>query len=115
MFQCGNFPSFFRFILYYFVKKTDMEYSLYSQNKDMVIEFFEKFDCKKIKESIIRSLREDSSDTIELCREYSKSDIKRFYGYEIISFFEINPQSQKVSKCILKGDKKYYRSIEQKH
>lgn len=89
-----------------------MIYSLYSQKKDMAVEFFDVFDADKIKAAIVKHLKTDATDTIEYCKEYPKKDIKRYYGNEIISFYAVNPKNGKVSKCVLKGEKTYYKAIE---
>ena len=86
-------------------------YSLYSQLKDMPIAFFEKFDRVQIKQTIVKHLTENKTDTLELCREYSKRDIKKYYGNEILQFFEINPKNNKPSLCFLNCNRRYYKSI----
>jgi hypothetical protein len=87
-------------------------YSLYSQNQDRAIEFFEKFDKEAIKEAIVKHLKQDKTDTIEYCKEFPKDSVKRFYGNQIVDFYEVNPKNDKVSKCILIGEKTFYKSIE---
>ena len=86
-----------------------MLHSLFSQNKDMPVQWFEKFDKQAIKQAIIKHLEQDTSDTIEHCKEFDKSDIRRFAGNEIINFYEVH--SGKVCKVITKGDKDYYLPI----
>ena len=86
-------------------------HSLFSQNKDMPVQWFPKFDKEPIRQAIINLLTEDPKDTIELCREYPKDSYKRFYGSEIISFYEVNPKTGQPSKVILKGDKQYYTPL----
>lgn len=81
---------------------------LFSQNKDAMISFFDEFNKEAINNEIVKALKEDPTDTIEYCRK----DLKKFAGVEIIAFFEVNPKNKKVSKCILRGDKTYYKSIE---
>lgn len=78
----------------------------------MTVEFFDKFDSQKIKKAIIKHIKSNPTDTIEHCKEYPKNSVNRYLGYEIIAFYEVNPKNNKVSKCILKGEKTYYKSIE---
>lgn len=89
-----------------------MTHSLYSQDQERTIAFFEKFNKEDIKEQIISHLKEFPSDTLEHCKEYSKSDIKRFYGNEILSFYEVNPKNGKVSKVVQRGGKNYFKQID---
>ena len=86
-------------------------YSLYSQQKEMAIAFFEKFDKVQIKQAIIKHLNENKADTLELCREYDKKDIKKYYGNEILQFFEVNKKNGKPSLCIQRGGKTYYKAL----
>lgn len=87
-------------------------YSLFSHDQDMTIQFFDKFDKQMIKEAIIKHLKKDSLDTLELCKEYNKSDVKRFYGNEILNFYAVNPKNNKVSLVITKYSKECFKSIE---
>ena len=86
-------------------------YSLYSQLNEMPIAFFEKFDRVQIKQTIVKHLNENKTDTLELCREYDKQNIKRHYGNEILQFFEVNKKNDKPSLCILRGVKTYYKTL----
>ena len=86
-------------------------YSLYSQQKEMPIAFFEKFDKVQIKQAIIKHLNENKADTLELCREYDKKDIKKYYGNEILQCFEVNQKNGKPSLCILRGGKTFYKAL----
>ena len=86
-------------------------YSLYSQLKDMPIALFEKFDRVQIKQTIVKHLNENKTDTLELCREYDKKDIKKHYGNEILQFFEVNKKNGKPSICVLRGAKTYYKTL----
>ena len=85
-----------------------MTHSLYSQDQERTIAFFEKYNKEDIKEQIISHLK----DTLEHCKEYSKKDIKRFYGNEILSFYEVNPKNNRVSKVIQRGGKNYFKQID---
>ena len=86
-------------------------YSLYSHEQDMPVKWFDKFDKVEIKNSIIQHLTDHPKDTIELCREYSKKDLKRYYGNEILQIFEVNPKNNKPSICITRGNKMYYKTL----
>ena len=86
-------------------------FSLYSQQKEMPIAFFEKFDKVQIKQTIIKHLNENKADTLELCREYDKKDIKRYYGTQILQFFEVNKKNGKPSLCIQRGGKTCYKAL----
>lgn len=89
-----------------------MAHYLFSQDQDTIIETFETFDKEKIKESIINHLSVCPLDTLEHCKDYSKKDIKRFYGYQIINFYRINPKNKLVSKIITRNGKEYYQKIQ---
>ena len=89
-----------------------MEHSLFSQDEDMTIAFFEEFDKLAIKEAILKHLKENPTDVLEHCKAYSKTDIKRFYGNEILNFYSVNPKNKKVSLIVAKGNKQYFRKIE---
>jgi hypothetical protein len=88
-----------------------MQHLLFSQNQDMPIEFFEKFDRQEIKQRIIDALKKDPTDVIEHCREYPKNNVKKFYGNEILSFYQVNPKNGKPSKVITRGNKEYFMSL----
>ena len=77
----------------------------------MPIAFFEKFDKVQIKQTIVKRLNENKTDTLELCREYDKKDIKKYYGNVILQFFEVNKKNGKPSICVLRGVKTYYKTL----
>jgi hypothetical protein len=87
-----------------------MKHSLFSHDQDMPIAWFDKFDAAAIKEGIIKHLTDNPTDTIEHCKEYSKEDIKKYYGMEIISFYRCN-KGGIPSKVILKGDKEFTKPL----
>lgn len=87
-----------------------MKHLLFSQNNDMPIAWFDQFDKEAIKEAIVERLTLDPTDTLEHCKEYSKSDLKRFYGHEIISFYQCNKKG-KPCRVIWKGDKEYLKPL----
>lgn len=86
-------------------------YLLYSQNQEMIVKWFDKFDKEEIKKEIVRHLQESKTDVLELCREYSKKDVKRYYGNEIISFYQNNPKTNEPSKVVLRGNKEYFKTL----
>jgi hypothetical protein len=88
-----------------------MEHCLFSQNKDVYIKFFESFDRDIIKKSIIDYLSANPDDTLEHCREYSKKELNRYYGYKVINFYVVNPNNGKPSLFYESGGKKRYRAI----
>jgi hypothetical protein len=89
-----------------------LAHKLYSQDQDLFIAYFDKFDKQEIKNTIIDFLKQNPNDVLEHCKEYSKTDIKKYYGSEIISFYGMNPKNGKVSKIITKGNKDYFKDIE---
>jgi len=86
-------------------------HSLYSQNESINIAYFDKFDKSAIKQAIVNHLTKHPTDTVEHCKEYSKADIKRFYGSEIINLYEVNPKNNKPSLVIYKGTKQYFKTL----
>jgi hypothetical protein len=88
-----------------------MQHLLYSHNQNMIVKYFAKYDKAEIKAAIINHLANDPTDTIEHCKEYSKKDIKRFYGSEIINIYEINPNNGQPSLCLQKSNKTFYKNI----
>jgi hypothetical protein len=78
----------------------------------MLIATFDKFDREVIKNEIINHLRVCPLDTVEHCKDYTKHELKRFVGYNIINFYRVNPKNKKVSLIVTRGNKEYYRSIE---
>jgi hypothetical protein len=87
------------------------KYSLYSE-KGILIDSFENFDTNSIRSKVIQFLKENPTETIELCREYKRNDIRRFQGEEIIATYAVNPKTKFVSKVSYNGDKTYYMNIE---
>lgn len=72
----------------------------------MPVAWFDQFNAQAIKQAIVEHLRADPTDTLEHCKEYSKSDARRFYGHEIISFYECNEQGEPC-KVVTKGSREY--------
>lgn len=85
-------------------------YFIFSQDQEIPVEFYQKFDKDRIKTAIIKHLSDNPEDVIELCREYDNNDPKRFYGMEIISFFQMNKKGQ-VCKVILKGEREFLKPL----
>ena len=88
-----------------------MKHALVSQNSDLFIEWFDKFDAAAIKKAIIKHLKACPCDTVEHVKEYSEEDIKKYYGYEIINFYEVNPKNKLPSKVVIRGQKTYYLKL----
>ena len=86
-------------------------YLLFSQENDIVIQDFDCFDLVEIKKVIIDYLTKNPDDTVELCKVPSGNDIRKFYGYKILSYYSVNKKNGKISKLILKGDREYFSSI----
>lgn len=89
-----------------------LTHSLFSHNEDRTVAFFDKFNKEDIKKAIIKHLKDNPTDVVEHCKEYSKGDLKRYMGTEIINLYRVNPKSKKVSLIITKGNKEYFKSIE---
>jgi hypothetical protein len=89
-----------------------MKHLLFSQDKDMPIKWFDKFSHEAIKQAIIEHLKVNPNDCIEHCKEYSKHDLNKYLGYEILNFYKINPKTQKISKAVTKRGKEYFIKIE---
>lgn len=86
-------------------------HSLYSQNNEMPIAFFEGFNRDNIKEQIIEHLKENPTDTVELCKEFKGNDVRKYYGNEILNFYEVNPKNNQPSLVVIKGNKQYFKSL----
>lgn len=93
------------------MSKESLKHMIFSQNEDRFIQFFEKFDRESIKKVIVDHLSKNPTDTLEHCKEPNKKDLKRFYGYEILDFYTVNPNNKKISKIITKGDKTFYLKL----
>jgi hypothetical protein len=89
-----------------------MSHYLFSQEQDMLVASFDKFDRTTIKNEIINHLRVCPNDIIEHCKDYTKSELKRFMGYKILNFYRVNPKNKKVSLIVTRDNKEYYRNIE---
>ena len=87
-----------------------MAHLLFSQEQDQPIKWFEKFDKEEIKTEIKKWLTENPTDTLEHCKEYSKKDLKKYVGYEIINFYE-NNKNGVPSLVFSRGEKEYYKPL----
>jgi hypothetical protein len=63
---------------------------LYSQDQEIIVKRFDKFDKESIKTEIINHLKEHKTDVLEHCREFNKTDNEEYYGNEIINFYQNN-------------------------
>lgn len=90
-----------------------MKHSLFSHDKDMAIAFFEEFNKEDIREQVISHLKEFPEDILEHCREYNKENIMKYYGFQIVNHYGVNPKTNKVSLIVTRGNKEYFKSIEQ--
>jgi hypothetical protein len=88
-----------------------MKHLLFSQNDDIIIDWFDKYDKKVILMTIVDFLTNNPTVVVEHCKEYSKNDLKRYSGYNIINLYGINPKTNKPSLIINKNGKKYYRTL----
>jgi hypothetical protein len=87
-----------------------MKHSLYSQDQDMTVKWFDKFDKEEIKCAIIEHLQNNPTDTIEHCKEFNKSDVRKYYGNEILNFYRLNSKGLPC-KLVTKGDKNYLKPL----
>ena len=62
--------------------------------------------CQKAK----KWLTENPTDTLEHCKDYSKKDLKKYVGYEIINFYENNKVGVP-SLVFIRGGKEYYKPL----
>lgn len=88
-----------------------LKHLLFSQDQDMTIRWFETFNKEVIKQAIIMHLTDNPKDVIEHCREFSKAELKRFAGYNIIDFYGVNPKNGNISKIFTRGNKEYYLKL----
>lgn len=89
-----------------------MAYHLISINQDKIILTLQEFDPKILKEEIIKHLKQNPTDTIQYCKDLTEEEAKKFTGYNNIDFYEVNPKNNKVSKVITKGNKEFFKNIE---
>lgn len=87
-----------------------MKYSLFSQNTDQNIAWFDKFDKEQIKQAIIGHLEQNKDDVLEYCKEFPKNDTRKYYGNEILAFYG-NNKNGVPSKIITRGNNEYFKSL----
>ena len=87
-----------------------MNYYLFSQEKEQIVFYSETFEKDKIKEAIIKHLTENKNDVLEYCKDYPKNSIKKYYGMNILSFYQNNKKGIPC-KVILRGDKEYFKTL----
>lgn len=83
---------------------------LFSQEQDQSIKWFDKFDKEEIKTEIKKWLSENPTDTLEHCKEYSKKDLKKYAGYEIVNFYG-NNKAGEPSLILYRGTKEYFKPL----
>ena len=83
---------------------------LYSQDKQQPVKWFDRFDKELIKEAIKEHLKDNPDDTVEHCKQYIKTNVNKYYGYNIISFYQNNKKGE-ACKVILKGNKEYLKVL----
>ena len=87
------------------------EYSIFSHKEDRVIKFFDKYDRGAILSTIKDHLMKNDTDTLELCKEYEKSDYKRHLGMEILSHYKVNPENKLPSLLYSKNDRMFFKTL----
>lgn len=89
-----------------------LKHILFSQNTEQPIEWFDEYDRQAIRKSIVAYLTANPTDCIEHCKEYCKGDLKRYSGYNILNFYEVNPKNGKPSLVIQRcNNKKTYITL----
>jgi len=87
-----------------------MSYLLFSSEQNQPVKWFEKFDKEEIKTAIKNWLKENPTDSLEYCKEFSKKDLKKYIGYEIINIYENNKLGT-ASLVFIRGAKTYYKPL----
>ena len=75
-----------------------------------LVQCFDRFNKEQIKQAIISYLDTNPCDLIELCKDFNKSDLRRYAGYETLSFYQKNT-SGLACKVVAKGNKEYLKPI----
>jgi hypothetical protein len=85
-------------------------YFLYSQDQEILVQCFDKFDKESIKKAIINHLKKYKDDVLELCKKLSKTDFKKYYGNEILNFYQNNKNG---IPCLVltKNNKEYFKPL----
>ena len=89
-----------------------MAHYLFSMASETMIASFDKFNKEAIKKAIIGHLKQNPNDCVEHCKDFSSSDIRKYYGHEILNFYKVNVMNSKISKIVTKGNRTLYVSIE---
>lgn len=88
-----------------------LKHLLFSQEQDLIIQWFHSFDKEAIKQAIVSHLTDNPTDVLEHCREFSPVDIRKYAGHNILGFYVVNPKNGNISKIITKGNKEYYLKL----
>ena len=88
-----------------------MKHAIFSQNLDQFVKWYDTFNKEQIRIDIKKHLTEHPTDTIEHCKEFNKTDTRKYYGMNIINLYECNPKTQKPSLCIFKSNKTYFKEL----
>lgn len=91
---------------------TTMAHYLFSMDSETMIASFDKFNKEAIKKAIIGHLNQFPNDCVEHCKDFSSSDIRKYYGHEILNFYKVNVMNSKISKVVTKDNRTLYVSIE---
>jgi len=87
-----------------------MKHLLWSQDLDMSVQWFDKFNPNEIKEGIIKHLQQYPNDVVEHCKEYNKQDAQKYYGFNILNYYQNNKQG-KPCTVITKGSKEFLKPL----
>jgi len=86
-----------------------MKHALFSQSLDVHVRWFEKFDKQAIKTAIVEHLKQYPDDVLEHCKDYPKEEAGKYYGMEIINFYQ--NFNNKPCRLIMKGNREYYKPL----
>lgn len=89
-----------------------MAHYLFSMDSETMIASFDRFNKEAIKKAIIGHLKQNPNDCVEHCKDFSSSDIRKYYGYDILDCYEVNKANSKISKVVTKDNRTLYVSIE---
>jgi len=84
-------------------------YYLESELTEKKVAIFPVFIREAIRQAIIQHLQSHPSDTLHY---YKVSTDDEFVGDNLIDFYAINPKNKKPSKLVFKGEKTFYKSLE---
>lgn len=89
-----------------------MAHYLFSMTSETMIASFDKFNKEAIIKAIIGHLKQNPNDCVEHCKDFTKSDLRKYYGHEILNFYKVNVMNSKISKVVTKNNSTLYVSIE---